>query len=63
MGVLSALFQSNCGAVGTAATQNSEYCWAKQSCAELSEERRHQKKSTKGCCQNSTFNEDIKVVY
>lgn len=54
-------FQSSCGAVGTTAAQNAECCWAKQSCAEPSGERRHQRKARYGGSQMSTFNEDTKV--
>jgi len=54
-------FQSSRGAVGTTAAQNTECCWAKQSCAEPSGERRHQRKARNGGSQMSTFCEDTKV--
>jgi len=62
------LFQSSCGAnKATAAREmpdNAVCCWAKQRRAEVSEDRRHQlwkRKARNGCCQNPTFNEDIKA--
>lgn len=52
---------SSRGAVGTTAAQNTECCWAKQSCAEPSGERRHQRKARNGGSQMSTFCEDTKM--